>query len=847
MSSSSNLGNLETARWQQLQEIADRFEKAWQGSETTHIQPILENYLPPSGDALRLPVLMELVKTDLEIRWRRGYPLGLEEYLQKFPELGTGETISPQMLYEEFRVRQLYGDQPPLALYQTRFPVQFAALNQLIQEQPLPTAGSTVHTPTILRTSVPVDPGPPATLNTSGSEFLAKYKKIKRLGRGGFGEVWLYEAPGGVPVAIKKIFQPLDHDESKRELESLNLIRELRHPFLLATQAFDQNEDRLFIVMELADGSLRDRAKEYKQAGQRGIPLAELITYFREASDALDYLHSKGVLHRDIKPDNILTLQKHTKLADFGLARLYKDQERSMTASGSGTLAYMAPEVWRGKVSKASDLYSLAITYAELRLDHRLFQGSDMMEMMMNHLERQPVLDPLPAAEQRVLLKALAKDPHQRYESCSAWIQELELAVAAELGRGPASIPVNIAPVSASDDAMPTARLDQLASRDLRTEALDPNVIPTNIISAPPPTAQPERQETGWLHHEAPTQFQKLESPATKQVDVPVLIPRSTPTAPVRKKWLVPTVLAGSLLVAIIVGAIVFGHRSPKDGQVAATDKNGKTTPAEVDYLPPSCRKAPDAEVVLVEGKRLYNRIDYVLPNETRIRFLLIPKRKNTDPETFYIMEDKVSVALFKEFAKENPKAITDSRWKEGSLVSGEPTKNQFPRHPVMNVTVDDAWRFANWLKGDLPSVEQWDKAAGAQEDLKGEGPYQPKAADEEPIAVNRGEVGPLDMSEAGKAIKDRSPLGPRYMAGNGLEWTRDVAYDVVTKRVPLSLSDKENLRNHPGITCLVLLRGRNYMEGEPYRYADSARKKESQDYKSTTPYTSFRVILEVP
>src|SRR5439155_12305004 len=123
-------------------------------------------------------------------------------------------------------------------------------------------------------------------------------------------------------------------DEAKRELESLELVKKLRHPFLLQTQAFWQFEDRLTIVMELADGSLRDRLKECKAAGLPTIPDAELLSYFREAAEALDFLHRKRVLHRDIKPDNILMLSQHAKLADFGLARVYEHTQRSTMASG---------------------------------------------------------------------------------------------------------------------------------------------------------------------------------------------------------------------------------------------------------------------------------------------------------------------------------------------------------------------------------------------------------------------------------------------------------------------------------------------------------------------------------
>jgi serine/threonine protein kinase len=180
---------------------------------------------------------------------------------------------------------------------------------------------------------------------------------------------------------------------------------------------------------EPAESSLRDRMRACQQAGLPGIPVNELLRYVREVAEHLDALHGDGLLHRDVKPDNIVVRKGHARLADFGQAKPEPTQQ-PVSAAGSGTPAYMAPEMWGNKVSEHSDQYCLAVTYAELRLQRRLFASQDLVHLMMEHLTRMPDLAPLGEAEQQVLRKALAKDPAQRYPSCLRFAQELERVVA---------------------------------------------------------------------------------------------------------------------------------------------------------------------------------------------------------------------------------------------------------------------------------------------------------------------------------------------------------------------------------------------------------------------------------
>jgi serine/threonine protein kinase len=175
---------------------------------------------------------------------------------------------------------------------------------------------------------------------------------------------------------------------------------------------------------EPAEGSLRERRKVCQQAGLPGIPVNELVRYVREVAECLDALHGQGVVYRDVKPDNIVVVKGHAKLTDAGML-----QPPLGALGGAGTPAYMAPEVWRGRSGAPSDQYSLALSYAEMRLGRRAVSGRDLVEVMCQHLEGTPDLAALPKAEQQVLLRALAKEPGQRYPSCVRFAHELERVV----------------------------------------------------------------------------------------------------------------------------------------------------------------------------------------------------------------------------------------------------------------------------------------------------------------------------------------------------------------------------------------------------------------------------------
>ena len=261
-------------------------------------------------------------------------------------------------------------------------------------------------------------------------EPVPGYRLIGRIGSGGFGEVWKCEAPGGIFKAVKIIHGDLrskDNDlvrYAEQELKSLKRVKSVRHPFLLALDRYDIIEGRLLIVMELADCNLWERFREYRLKGQLGIPREELLTYMSETAEVLDLMNVEhGLMHLDIKPQNIFLQYNHVKVGDFGQVKDLEGMFAEVT--GGITPVYAAPETFDGVASRYCDQYSLACVYQELLTGQRPFDGSSMQQLLMQHLTAPPNLAPSPPGDRIALRKALAKKSEERFPNCFEFVKAL--------------------------------------------------------------------------------------------------------------------------------------------------------------------------------------------------------------------------------------------------------------------------------------------------------------------------------------------------------------------------------------------------------------------------------------
>jgi serine/threonine protein kinase len=272
-------------------------------------------------------------------------------------------------------------------------------------------------------------------------EPLRGYRLNKRIGRGGFGEVWEVEAPGGLRKAAKFVFGDLNSAEedegrpAEQEQKALNRVKSIRHPYILSLERFDVIDGQLIIVMELADRNLWDRFRECRAQGLTGIPRDELLNYMEETAEALDLMnHQHQIQHLDVKPQNIFLVHNHVKVADFGLAKLMEKEQATVT--GGITPVYAAPETFGGIVSRFCDQYSLGIVYQEMLTGTRPFNGSNTKQLLLQHLNSPPELGPLPEADRRIISRSLNKEPTDRWPSCADMVHALRHASNAAAGHG---------------------------------------------------------------------------------------------------------------------------------------------------------------------------------------------------------------------------------------------------------------------------------------------------------------------------------------------------------------------------------------------------------------------------
>ena len=267
-----------------------------------------------------------------------------------------------------------------------------------------------------------------------------RYRGPKQIGRGGMGDIYrATDSTLGRAVAIKVLAERYAQDDSVRERftrEALSAARLSGEPNTVTIYDVGEHNDRPYIVMEyLGGGSLDDALR------RDGAQPPELVfQWLEEAARALDVAHGKGVVHRDVKPANLmLDREGNVHVADFGIASAAGMDSLTMTGTILGTAGYLAPEQAQGgRAVPASDLYALAVVAWELLTGRRPFESESPTAEAAAHVNA-PIpsvcdLTDLPCELDPVFRKALAKDPAQRYGSAAEFVAALRAALADAAG-----------------------------------------------------------------------------------------------------------------------------------------------------------------------------------------------------------------------------------------------------------------------------------------------------------------------------------------------------------------------------------------------------------------------------
>jgi len=261
----------------------------------------------------------------------------------------------------------------------------------------------------------PVMAGAGAVAQTGGF----RYQMIKELGRGGMGVVYLAKDLNLQRQVALKVLPPemnRSPDAVKNFIREAQNIAQLNNPYIVTLYDAGEYNQAYYLTMEYVEGeNLRDLVVRYKK-----VPLSLGIEIFKQLALALDYAHSKRVIHRDIKPSNIMLTETQTiKVMDFGLAALF-DEVRTAQTQVSGTPLYMSPEQMQGRpLDHRTDIYSMGIMMYELFTGSPPFPEQGVSYHQVHTPPRPPKeLNPeIPDSLSRIIFKALAKDPSQRYQN----------------------------------------------------------------------------------------------------------------------------------------------------------------------------------------------------------------------------------------------------------------------------------------------------------------------------------------------------------------------------------------------------------------------------------------------
>ena len=257
---------------------------------------------------------------------------------------------------------------------------------------------------------------------TPGDQLLPGYHLQESLGRGPSGELWRARGPQGTPKFVRLMTPPGLNDRGENPLD---LLCRIDHPISPRWEVLPAGPDRVALICDGGDSSLANRFKEYRTAGQLGIPRLELMGTMGAIAQGLDELyHDTGLQHLGLTPKHLALQQGGALLLEFGLAEVLWLPASIQPAAMNPR--YSSAELHDGLIRDACDQYALALIFAELLVGLHPFRTLNARQLASAHLRGQPDLSLLPAADRAVVAKALHPNAEQRFRSCTEFMLALE-------------------------------------------------------------------------------------------------------------------------------------------------------------------------------------------------------------------------------------------------------------------------------------------------------------------------------------------------------------------------------------------------------------------------------------
>jgi WD40 repeat protein/serine/threonine protein kinase len=438
--------------WTHWELVIERFEDAWQRGES----PSIEEHAQSSVGDLGLELVRELAHIDLEYRFKRHESARVDSYFATFPQLLSHFETASELIRTEFRFRKRSGEQPSAADYASRFP-QFAESIPSILGGASESCDSsitggvfeTAETVPISQSRTDLPQHPPNQSGANPIPTIPGYEIFEEVGRGGMGIVYRARQPRLQRfVALKMIRDSLltDKNQMQRFEDEAKAFARLDHPNIIKIYEIGDVLGQPYFSMELADqGNLTDRLADGPLTPKNAASVMLAI------AQAVQHAHEHGILHRDLKPMNIVLVSRHDmdcatghsgtplldvvqpKITDFGLAKLLGSESgKSIRGDLLGTPSYMAPEQLSGSapITVAADVYALGAVLYELLSGRPAFQGTDFLETWDQVRSCEPILPrelnpAVPLDLETICLKCLEKEPARRYRSAGLLAEEL--------------------------------------------------------------------------------------------------------------------------------------------------------------------------------------------------------------------------------------------------------------------------------------------------------------------------------------------------------------------------------------------------------------------------------------